>query len=131
MIQRKFAATDRINLGPRTGVCCLPDSKLFVIFTPKEATPHYKSMAVFFRCSRADNSLVGGPIWPKFELVQNNIHVLVTYKFKFGSDQQQSRKRGDIDFFKCSRAANSVISPQIWPNFELICFYACPHYLQV
>ena len=32
--------------------------------------PHYKSMGVFFRCSRADNSVVGGPIWPKFELVQ-------------------------------------------------------------
>ena len=41
---------------------------------------HYKSMGVFFRCSRADNSVVGGPIWPKFELVQDNIHV--TYKFK-------------------------------------------------
>ena len=44
--------------------------------------PHYKSMGVFFRSSRADNSVVGGPIWPKFELVQNNMHVLVTYKFK-------------------------------------------------
>ena len=44
--------------------------------------PHYKSMGVFFRCSRADNSVVGGPIWPKFELVQDNMHVLVTYKFK-------------------------------------------------
>ena len=44
--------------------------------------PHYKSMAFFFRCSRADNSIVGGPFWPKFELVQDNMHVLVTYKFK-------------------------------------------------
>ena len=39
-------------------------------------------MGVFFRCSRADNSVVSGPIWPKFELVQDNMHVLVTYKFK-------------------------------------------------
>ena len=39
-------------------------------------------MGVFFRCSRADNSVLGGPIWPKFELVQDNMHVLVTYKFK-------------------------------------------------
>ena len=39
-------------------------------------------MGVFFRCSRADNSVVGGPIWPKFELVPDNMHVLVTYKSK-------------------------------------------------
>ena len=39
-------------------------------------------MGVFFRRSRADNSVVGGPIWPKFELVRDIMHVLVTYKFK-------------------------------------------------
>ena len=43
---------------------------------------HYKSMGVFFRCSRADNFVVCGPIWPKFKSVQDNTHVLVTYKFK-------------------------------------------------
>ena len=36
----------------------------------------------YFRSSRADNSVVGDPIWPKFELVQDNMHVLVTYKLK-------------------------------------------------
>ena len=41
---------------------------------------HYKSMGVFFRCSRADNSVVGGPSWPKFELVRDIMHVLITYK---------------------------------------------------
>ena len=44
--------------------------------------PHYKSMGVIFRCSRAGNSVVGGPSWPKFELIQDNTHVLLTYKFK-------------------------------------------------
>ena len=39
-------------------------------------------MGVFFRHSRADNSVVGGPIWPKFELVRDIMDVLVTYKFK-------------------------------------------------
>ena len=39
-------------------------------------------MGVFFRRSRADNSVVGGPIWLKFELVRDIMHVLVTYKFK-------------------------------------------------
>ena len=36
----------------------------------------------FFRCSRAANSVVSGPIWPKFELVRDFMHVLVTCKHK-------------------------------------------------
>ena len=43
---------------------------------------HHKYMGVFFRCSRADNPSVNGPIWPKFELFLDIIHVLVNYKFK-------------------------------------------------
>ena len=50
-------------------------------------------MGVFFRCSRADNSVVGGPIWPKFELVQDNMHVLVTYKFKMDRINSNREKR--------------------------------------
>ena len=34
----------------------------------------------FFKRSMADNSGVNGGIWPKFELIQAFIHVLVTYK---------------------------------------------------
>ena len=34
----------------------------------------------FFRRTRADNSGVGGGIWPKFELIQAFMHVLVTCK---------------------------------------------------
>ena len=36
----------------------------------------------FFRHSRAPNSIVSGPIWPKFELIQDLMHVLVTCKYK-------------------------------------------------
>ena len=43
---------------------------------------HYKSMWVFFRRSRAANSVVSGPIWPKFELVRDFLHVLVICKYK-------------------------------------------------
>ena len=43
-------------------------------------------MGVFLRRSRAANSEVGGPIcgpiWPKFELIHNIMHVLVTSKFE-------------------------------------------------
>ena len=43
---------------------------------------HYKSMGVFLRRPRAANSVVGGPIWPKLELIHNIMHVLVTSKFE-------------------------------------------------
>ena len=36
----------------------------------------------FFRRSRAANSVVSGPIWPKFELIRDFTHVLVTCKYK-------------------------------------------------
>ena len=48
----------------------------------KHPFPHYKSMGVFLRSSRAANSVVGGPICPKFELIHNIMHVLVTSKFE-------------------------------------------------
>ena len=36
---------------------------------PRKETPfpHYKSVWIYFRHSRADNSIPCGPIWPKFE----------------------------------------------------------------
>ena len=43
---------------------------------------HYKSMGIFFRRSRAANSVVNGPIWPQLEIVRDFMHVLVTCKFK-------------------------------------------------
>ena len=36
----------------------------------------------FFRRSRDANSVVGGPIWPKFKLIQDIMHVLITCKFE-------------------------------------------------
>ena len=39
-------------------------------------------MGVFLRRSRAANSVVGIPIWPKFELFYNIMHVLDTSKFE-------------------------------------------------
>ena len=48
----------------------------------KHHFPHYKSMGIFLRRSRVANSVVGGPIWPKFEHIHNIMHVLVTSKFE-------------------------------------------------
>ena len=44
--------------------------------------PFIRSIGVFLRRSRAANSVVGGPIWPKFKLIHNIMHVLVTSKFE-------------------------------------------------
>ena len=40
------------------------------------------SLWEIFRRSRAADSVVSGPIWPKFELVRDFMHVLVTCKYK-------------------------------------------------
>ena len=40
------------------------------------------SLWEIFKRSRAANSVVSGPIWPKFELVRDFMHVLVTHKYK-------------------------------------------------
>ena len=59
--------------------------------------PIIRSMGVFLRRSRAANSVIGGPIWPKFELIHNIMHVLVTSKFE--KDRINiNRLRDDIDF---------------------------------
>ena len=42
---------------------------------------HYESVG-FFRRSRAANCVVNGPIWPKFELMQDFMHGLVICKYK-------------------------------------------------
>ena len=69
---------------------------------------------ILLRHSRTDNSTAGGPIWPKVELFQDNMDVLVTYKFN------SNREKVVPPIFIRSRAAYSVVSRQIWPKFESI-----------
>ena len=76
-------------------------------------------MGVFLRRSRAANSIVGGPIWPKFKLIHNIKHVLVTSKF----EKDRTNINGDYvmtSIFRHSRAANSVLGGGICPKFKLI-----------
>ena len=40
----------------------------------------FTTLCQFFRHARANNSGVGGGIWPKFELIQAFMHVLTTCK---------------------------------------------------
>ena len=60
----------------------------------KVETPSFPFKAVvFFRLSRADNYDFRDPIRPKFKLVQDIMHVLITCKFK-----KDIEKSGGIDF---------------------------------
>ena len=74
---------------------------------------------IFFRRSRAANSVVGGQIWPKLELIQDIMPVLITCKF----EKDRINSNGDkvvTSIFRRSRAANSIVSGGIWPKFKLI-----------
>ena len=49
---------------------------VMTLFSPLELC------GIFFWRSRAANSVVGGPTWRKFELIQDIMHVLITCKFE-------------------------------------------------
>ena len=76
-------------------------------------------MGVYFRHSRADYSILCGPILSKFKLLLDIMHVLNTYKFKMDL-KNTKRETGATSIFRCSRLAHSVVPDRIWSNFELI-----------
>ena len=46
---------------------------------------------------KAANAVVSGPIWPKFELMRDFVHVLVTCKYKKDLIKN-NREKGEISF---------------------------------
>ena len=66
-------------------------------------------------------------IWPNFKLIQALMYLIITCKYKKGSDQEKPRKIGDIvfpiislwGFFRRSMAANSTVGGPIRPKFKL------------
>ena len=54
---------------------------------------HYKFMGNFRR-SRAANSIVSGPIWPKVDLVRDFMHVFVICKYKMN---RIKNNRGNVE----------------------------------
>ena len=62
--------------------------------------------------------MVGGPVWPKFELL-DIMHVQYTYGFKMDWINSNQEKVA-LPIFRHTRAANCVVRGQIWPNLELI-----------
>ena len=81
---------------------------------------------VIIRCPRADNPRVIGPIWPKFEIFLDIMHVLVNNKInsKFiGSITIE--KMWQLHFLRRSRAAYTVVLGLILSNFECIQAFMC------
>ena len=68
---------------------------------------HYKSVGNF-QTLKARNFVESGPIWPKFEVVREFMHVLITCKFEKDLLKKQQRKGGDIVFPIISQWALSV-----------------------
>ena len=81
-----------VRFGPKsnsTGFLCLswlPATLMMIRSKMNELAwrHHFPIISLwdFFRRSRAANSVVTSPIWPKFELVRDFMHGLVTCKYK-------------------------------------------------
>ena len=78
-----------------------------------ECSQHYNQ---FFRHARADNSGVGGGIWPKFKLIQAFMHVLLTCKTEVDQIKKELECSQDVSHYKSmgifsrrSMAANSAV----------------------
>ena len=83
-------------------------------------------MGFFFRRSRAANSVVHGPIRPKFVIVQDIMVFLVTCKYEDDPIKNEGARvvtRLYVVFFGRSRVAYSKVSGGILPKFEIIQAY--------
>ena len=58
------------------------------------------SLWEIFQTSRAATSLVSGPIWRKFELVRNVMHVLVTCRYKRIGSKTTEKKQHHFPHYK-------------------------------
>ena len=84
------------------------------------------SLWELFYTSRAANSVVSGPIWPKFELVWDFMHVLVTCKYK--KDRIKTRKRCRHHFPHCkSMGAFSCHGTEFWSILPQNLMQPFPH----
>ena len=80
-----------------------------------------------FGRSKAANSVVSGPIWPKFELVRYFMHVLVTCEYKKRSDQTQPRKGGEIVFLIISQwGLSAAVETRVLIQSAPQPYAACP-----
>ena len=93
---------------------------------------HYKSMGIFSRSSRADNSAVLGPIWPNFELVRDVMDVLVTCKFEEDSIKNEGARAVTTLYSNFSEAQGQItlvlvsVSGRNLNSSKLLCMSSLP-----
>ena len=85
-----------------------------------------QAYGVIIRCPRADNPRVIGPIWPKFEIFLDIMHVRFNckiYSKLIGSITIDKKWR--LQFLRRSRLAYTVVLGLILWNFECIQVFMC------
>ena len=93
---------------------------------------HYKSMGIFFRCSRAANSAVPGRIGPNLELVRDVIDVIVTCKFEIDPIKNRGARVFTTLYINFSDAQGQitlelvVVSGRNLNSFKLSCMSSLP-----
>ena len=75
---------------------------------------------IFFRCSRAANSVVHGRISPSFELIQALMYIIITCKYDMNLIKNVRQNVMTPFFPTVSLSVAIETSGRIWPNFELI-----------
>ena len=70
---------------------------------------------IFFRCSRAANSTVLGPIWSNFELIRDVIDVLVTCK----NEEDSIKNEGARVFTPLEKGGQCHITKQLMHSFSV------------
>ena len=92
---------------------------------------HFPILSVweFFRRSRAANSIGSGQIWPKFELVREFMHVLVSCKYK--KDRIKSnREKLETSFSPLQVNGGFLLprKPEFWSNLPHNLMQPFPHH---
>ena len=106
------------NSNPRINSCSfrMKVSEEQTKTTEKKWRHHFIPLSVvvgIFRRSMAANSVVGGPMWPKFEPIEDIMHILVTCKLK--RDRINiNRQKVDTSIFRHSRAANFEVNDDMY-----------------
>ena len=77
-------------------------------------------MGIFLDNSRAANSTVGGPIRPKFKLVQAFMHVIITCKYEKEQMKKEAEKKWRHRFFIITLSV-TMESGQISNSSKLSC----------
>ena len=84
-------------------------------------TQHFPIISLWeiFRRSKVANSVVSGPVWPKFELVRDFMYVLVTCKYK--KDRMKNKRENVNGGFLLPW------KPEFWSNLPQSLMHPFPH----